>query len=77
MIFCKKFSFFDEIHKILIDSNITNVLLLLSCDGSANVIEDYKTIRKGEKTIVETLYEAIINEKDTYAYDFPSVIIQL
>jgi len=73
--FYKKFSFFDEIYNILIESGINNISLLISCGGSSVELNNFKFKRKKEKSLVEILYETIIEEKDEYAYGFPEIII--
>ena len=41
--FCKKFSFFDDISNIVNSFYIKNVSLLISCDGSVGLLEDFDT----------------------------------
>ncbi len=76
-IFCDNFSFFDEIYSILVDLKFNNISLLISSDGSAEKIEDFKVINSESKPITEAIYESIINNKETYAYDFPDIIVNI
>ena len=73
--FFKDFGFFDEIYSVLKKYGIKTIKLIVSHDGSVDDIKDLKVVDKKDKSIVQILYDDIIEEKDKCAYGFTDLLI--
>ena len=74
--FNSKFYMFDCIFDVLRKYEVQNIDLVISCDGSAETLSDFIAINKNEDLYISTLYKAILDHKDVWAFEFPNLIIK-
>lgn len=71
--FYKRFVFFDDIYKILVNFGLKKFCLMVSNQEAELDCFDVKN--KGSSSYVEILYDSILEEKDVWAYGFPIIMI--
>ena len=71
--FFKKFDFLKKLVEKLFQYNINLIEIYITQDGAVNSIKDFTEQTSSAKTFLYDLLIEIINNKEEYAYGFPTI----